>query len=179
MNKRTIFMSIVILTLAACSLGPVVTPTSLPTTLPPTVFPTLPPATDTPPVVIPTETALQPTATLAIASTATLAIAPTTANTSTSLPPVTVSYNPYAVVLVLPDDVLNIRASAGAENAIVGTLQPTASGVNRTGPVSSAGGGRWVEIRNPSGASGGTGWVNSNFLTEYVTSATFCAEYFL
>jgi hypothetical protein len=80
------------------------------------------------------------------------------------------------VVLVVPGDVLNIRAGAGVENAIVGTLQPTASGVNRTGPVSSAGGERWMEIQNPSGASGGNGWVNANFLTEHVTSSTFCAD---
>ena len=30
-----------------------------------------------------------------------------------------------------------------------------------------------MEIQNP---SGGNGWVNANFLTEYVTSATFCSD---
>jgi len=105
--------------------------------------------------------------------TATLAIAPTAANTSTSLPPVTGIFNPYAVILVIPGDVLNIRSGAGVENAIAGTLQPTASGVNRTGPVSSAGGDRWIEIQNP---SGGNGWVNANFLTEQMSSSTFCSD---
>jgi hypothetical protein len=81
--------------------------------------------------------------------------------------------NPYAVVLVLPGDILNIRAGAGVSNNITGTLQPTTAGVNRTGPATSAGGDRWVEIQNP---NGGTGWVNANFLTEYVTSSTFCVD---
>ena len=165
MKTRIGLMSIVILTLAACALGPTVSPTLLPTNEPPTVLPTLPAATDTPPAVAPTATAPKPTSTLAIA--------PTVVNTSTSLPPVTGIYNPYAVILVVPDDVLNIRSGAGVENAIAGTLRPTASGVNRTGPVSSAGGDRWMEIQNP---SGGNGWVNANFLTEYVTSSTFCAD---
>lgn len=165
MKKRTIFISIVIMTLTACSLGPTVSPTSLPTTEPPTALPTLSAATNPPPVVAPTTTAPQ--------LTATLAIAPTAVNTSTSQPPITGIYNPYAVVLVVPEDVLNIRSGAGVENAIAGTLQPTASGVNRTGPVSSADGDRWMEIQNP---SGGNGWVNANFLTEYVTSSTFCAD---
>lgn len=165
MKKRTIFISIVIMTLTACSLGPTVSPTSLPTTEPPTALPTLSAATNPPPVVAPTTTAPQPTATLAIA--------PTAVNTSTSQLPITGIYNPYAVVLVVPEDVLNIRSGAGVENAIAGTLQPTASGMNRTGPVSSADGDRWMEIQNP---SGGNGWVNANFLTEYVTSSTFCAD---
>jgi hypothetical protein len=81
--------------------------------------------------------------------------------------------NPYAVVLVLPGDVLNIRAAAGVSNNIVGTLQPTATGVNRTGQATSAGGDRWVEIQNP---SGGTGWVNVKFLTESVSASTFCSD---
>src|SRR5215203_4528036 len=166
MKTRISLISILIVMLAACSPGSAITPTSLPTTEPPTALPTLPAPTNTPPVVAPTVTALQPTATLAIAPT-------TAANTSTPLPLVTGIYNPYAVVLVIPGDVLNIRTGAGVENAIASTLQPTASGVNRTGPVSSAGGDRWMEIQNP---SGGNGWVNANFLTEHVTSATFCAD---
>jgi hypothetical protein len=86
---------------------------------------------------------------------------------------VTGVFNPYAVVLVFPNDVLNIRAGAGVGNAVVGALQPTATGVNRTGPAATADGDRWVEIQNP---RGGTGWVNSKFLTEHVTSSAFCAD---
>jgi hypothetical protein len=93
--------------------------------------------------------------------------------TATVQAPVTGLYNPYAVVLVLPGDILNIRAGAGVGNSVVGTLPPTALGVNRSGPATSAGGDRWVEIQNP---GGGTGWVNSNFLTEHIPASTFCGD---
>lgn len=79
----------------------------------------------------------------------------------------------YAVVNVHADDVLNIRSGPGVENPVVGTLQPQQSGLTRTGNTSSAGGDTWVEIQNP---NGGTGWVNADFLTQYVNPATFCAD---
>jgi hypothetical protein len=43
----------------------------------------------------------------------------------------------------------------------------------RTGPSALSGGELWVQVQNP---GGGTGWVNAYFLTEYVPSATFCAD---
>lgn len=163
MKTKSLFCMLIV-TLAAAACAPQAPPTATP---PPSPLPafetaTLIPASATPIVI---ETALVPSATLA----------PTLnpAVTATSLPPVTGMNNPYAVVLVLPGDVLNIRAGAGVGNSIVGTLQPTASGVNRTGPAASAGGDRWVEIQNP---GGGTGWVNANFLTEHVSSSAFCAD---
>jgi uncharacterized protein YgiM (DUF1202 family) len=133
------------------------------------------PATQPPTVIAPSDTPFVPTATEPLPTeTATLAIAPTSAaNTATSLPPVTGVHNPYAVLLVAKDDVLNIRSGAGVSNAVVGTLQPRATNVSRTGPASTAAGDRWVEIQNP---NGGTGWVNANFLTEYVASSAFCAD---
>jgi hypothetical protein len=73
-------------------------------------------------------------------------------------------------VLVQPDDVLNVRTGAGVENAIAGTLGSTATNVVRTGTAASAGGDRWVEIQEP------RGWVNANFLTEYVAPSTFCGD---
>lgn len=146
------------LTLAACA--PQSAP--LPTPLPAFETSTTIPASATPLAV---ETALVPSATLAPP------VNP--AFTATFLPPVTGLNNPYAVVLVLPGDILNIRAGAGVGNSVVGALQPTASGVKRSGPATSAGGDRWVEIQNP---NGGTGWVNANFLTEYVPSSTFCND---
>ncbi|WKZ38704.1 MAG: SH3 domain-containing protein [Anaerolineales bacterium] len=163
MKTKSLFCMLIV-TLAAAACAPQAPPTATP---PPSPLPafetaTLIPASATPIVI---ETALVPSATLA----------PTLnpAVTATSLPPVTGMNNPYAVVLVLPGDVLNIRTGAGVGNSIVGTLQPTASGVNRTGPAASAGGDRWVEIQNP---GGGTGWVNANFLTEHVSSSAFCAD---
>lgn len=159
--KTKILFSILILTLTACSPQViVVTATPLPTLEPATETATVISASATP---LPIESAFAPT---------NLTAAPSIV-ASTPLPPVTGMYNPYAVILVLPGDILNIRAGAGVGNSVVGTLQPTTSGVNRTGPASSVGGDRWVEIQNP---NGGTGWVNSNFLTEYVPSSTFCTD---
>ena len=168
MKARTILLTIA-LTLTACAAPPPSLPTDTP--LPPTV-----PATDIPTLVSPSATLPLATATTVLAqptSTATLAIAPTTvASTATSQPPVTGFNNPYAVILVSPDDVLNIRTGAGVANAIAGTLQPTALEVRRTGPASPADGARWVEIQS----AAGNGWVNENFLTEQVASSTFCAD---
>jgi hypothetical protein len=79
----------------------------------------------------------------------------------------------YAVVNVFEDDVLNIRSGPGVENVVVGTLQPNQSGLTRTGRSSSVGEDTWVEIQNP---DGGTGWVNADFLTEYVSPSTFCGD---
>jgi len=84
-----------------------------------------------------------------------------------------VASNLYAVINVFPDDTLNIRSGPGVGNEVVGTLQPNQSGLTRTGKSSSVGDENWVEIQNP---SGGTGWVNADFLTEYVPPASFCAD---
>lgn len=101
--------------------------------------------------------------------------------TSTSIPPTSASSSrvtpgspsgPYAVILVAPGDVLNIRSAAGADNPIVGSFSPTATNVMRTGPSARVGDSLWVEVQRP----GGTGWVNSHYLTEYVSSSAFCAN---
>jgi len=62
---------------------------------------------------------------------------------------------------------------AVVENAVVGTLQPADSGLARTGKTTAVGEDLWVEIQNP---GGGTGWVNSDFLTEEVNSSAFCSD---
>jgi hypothetical protein len=77
---------------------------------------------------------------------------------------------PYAIILVESNDVLNIRSKAGAANASVGTFPPTFTGVMRTGPSVKVGNALWVEVTRP---DGGTGWVNSRFLTD-VAPATTC-----
>ncbi|MGB7875713.1 MAG: SH3 domain-containing protein [Anaerolineales bacterium] len=84
-----------------------------------------------------------------------------------------ISSNQYAVINVLPDDVLNIRSGPGVQNPVAGTLQHDQSGLTRTGKSSSVGEDTWVEIQNP---GGGTGWVNADFLTEFVAPASFCAD---
>jgi photosystem II stability/assembly factor-like uncharacterized protein len=80
---------------------------------------------------------------------------------------------PYAVIGIAPNDVLNIRAGAGANFQVVGTFSSSTTNVMRTGQNANAEGATWVEVQNP---SGGLGWVNSYYLTEYVTHEAFCAD---
>lgn len=97
---------------------------------------------------------------------------PTAIPTFTPTPPVSL-IGPYAVVNVAANDVLNIRAGAGVSQNIVGFYPPDATDVMRTGPGVSVDGAEWVEIRRNDGL---TGWVNSYYLTEYVTHEAFCAD---
>ena len=87
-------------------------------------------------------------------------------------PPVEL-HNPYAVVLVADNDVLNARRLPGSTHPVVGTLPPDATGLELTGKDAIVGDDRWVEIRLP---TGGSGWVNAYYLTEQVASAAFCAD---
>ena len=80
---------------------------------------------------------------------------------------------PYAVVNVAENDALNIRAGAGVSQPIIGFLSPDAADIMRTGPSTSVDGAAWVEVRRNDGL---TGWVNSFYLTEYVTHDAFCAD---
>jgi len=82
-------------------------------------------------------------------------------------------YNPYAVVLVAEDDVLNVRQAPGASQPVIATLPATATGVQLTGRQQMVGVDRWVEVHLPGGS---TGWVNAYYLTEHATSAAFCAD---
>ncbi|GAB4455985.1 MAG: hypothetical protein Kow0070_05230 [Anaerolineales bacterium] len=94
-------------------------------------------------------------------------LAPYGFSTSTNLT------GPYAVVNVAANDVLNIRAGAGVSQPILGYFAPEANDVMRTGPSVSVDGAVWVEVRRNDGL---TGWVNSYYLTEYVTHEAFCAD---
>jgi len=80
---------------------------------------------------------------------------------------------PYAVVGVAPSDTLNIRAGAGSFFQVVGSFPPDAITVMKTGQTAAAEGAEWVEVQRP---DGGLGWVDSYYLTEYVSNAAFCAD---
>jgi hypothetical protein len=69
--------------------------------------------------------------------------------------------------------VLNIRSAPGAGASVIGSFAAIANTVMRTGSSSNVDGDPWVEVQNP---GGGTGWVNADFLTEYVAPAAFCAD---
>lgn len=62
---------------------------------------------------------------------------------------------------VAADDVLNLRAQAGAANPVVATLRPDATGIVLTGRQ--AGAGVWWEVVH-SAAPQGAAWVNRRFL---------------
>jgi hypothetical protein len=87
-------------------------------------------------------------------------------------PPVTLK-GPYAVVRVAPNDILNIRSGAGSSYQVVGWFPPDATNIMKTGATAIAEGVEWVEIQK---LDGGFGWVNSFYLTEYVTHDAFCAD---
>jgi hypothetical protein len=76
-------------------------------------------------------------------------------------------------VLVNANDVLNIRSAAGISNPVVGSFEYTETSVTRSGPTSMVGSDLWYQVQKP---GGGTGWVNSYYLTEYVTPSTFCTD---
>jgi photosystem II stability/assembly factor-like uncharacterized protein len=87
-------------------------------------------------------------------------------------PPVTPT-GPYAVVGIAPNSSLNIYSAAGASNSVVGSFSSDTVNIMRTGSTATADNATWVEVQNP---NGGTGWVNSGSLTEYVTHDAFCSD---
>jgi hypothetical protein len=162
MNRcRWMVLVIVVLLFAACSND--APPTF---TIRPEVFGTATPFG-------PTRTAvpLLPTDTLWVPPTFT-PTSPATATASAPTPTGTPTPALYRVAYVLSDDVLNIRSSAGVQNPKVGELGPHAGDVRITG------GGRMVEpsLWVPISSSGGSGWVNSRFLTGQVSQADFCQD---
>jgi hypothetical protein len=173
--KKTLFALVSIslaLALTGCSISLLRTPAPLPTQL---VLPTIinPVATST--IVAPTPTS-GPSPTVNVPTLTPGAAIPTTGGAITQIPGGIIPgapSGPYGVILVAPGDVLNIRTAPGAGSPVSGSFAATATNVMRTGPSSMAGGDLWVQVQN---SGGGSGWVNSNFLTEYVTSSAFCAD---
>jgi hypothetical protein len=157
MNKKIFTSLLVILLLAACIQSLADTTPQVPAA---TVTPTLYLGSPIPPLNTP-------------GAGETVVPVPLPSFTPLSQPTPSVASDLYAVINVLGDDLLNIRSGPGVENAVVGTLEPTETRITRTGRSSNVGEDLWVEIRNP---GGGTGWVNADFLTEYVNPAAFCAD---
>jgi photosystem II stability/assembly factor-like uncharacterized protein len=89
------------------------------------------------------------------------------------IPTPTTLQGPYAVARVGPNDVLNIRSGAGINFPIIGWFPPDATHIMKTGTTTIADGVEWAEIQK---LDGGLGWVNSSYLTEYVTNDAFCSD---
>jgi photosystem II stability/assembly factor-like uncharacterized protein len=118
----------------------------------------------------------QPAATPAPTTTTGPTLEPTTATpgpTPTVAPTPTLTTGPFGVVLVNQSDSLNIRSGPGVSNTAVGKFEYTETSVTRTGSISGSGSNTWYQVQNP---TGGTGWVNSYYLAEYVRPETFCAD---
>lgn len=125
-----------------------------------------------PPAVTPGLT-LTPTATLTptISPTPTATLTPAPSFTPTPGPSPTPTIdpgsvgeveNPHIVVNVEKDDVLNVRAGAGADQPVVGALPPYCYNVSVTGAGVSVGESLWEPVRFEELA----GWVNSAYLAD-------------
>ncbi len=80
----------------------------------------------------------------------------------------------YAVVNITKfDTALNVRTAPGITNPLAGSLPYTMTDIGKLGPPATVGAAEWWQIRKEGGV---TGWVNSAYLTEYIPSATFCAD---
>jgi hypothetical protein len=134
-------------------------------TLPPTALPAPGLPTATPALVLPAVTPAP------AASTALPGFVVPTAAPGTMLPGS--PSGPYGVIQVAAGDALNVRSAAGTGNSVIGTFAATANNVMRTGPSTNVNNAIWVQVTSP---GGGTGWVNSAYLTEYVAPAAFCAD---
>jgi photosystem II stability/assembly factor-like uncharacterized protein len=104
---------------------------------------------------------------------ATFTPAATLVPTVTAGPTATLTTGPFGVVLVNPSDALNIRSGPSASYSIVGKFEYTETTVMRSGSTSGSGNNLWYQVQNP---GGGTGWVNSYYLTEYIQPASFCSD---
>ncbi len=159
---------LIVLSITGCKMASAKQPTPFPTlpvlASPTALFPMLPTLAPTP-----AATAVVPVATLpANAPAQNYAPTPTVGGIVPGNPS-----GPYGVVLVLAGDTLNVRSGPGTSYPVTATLPSNANTVMRTGPSASVDGVLWVEIQSP---NGGTGWVHSGYLTEYVAPATFCAD---
>ena len=173
-NLSALFSLGLLVAIAGCSL-PYSTPPSPTLVSIPSPTPMLSiPTAAAPTAILPTPTMSLPTITPGAVPTT---IAPTPPLLSTPTPPTGIipgiPSGPYGVILVSPGDVLNIRTGAGAGYPVSGSFAATATNVMRSGPSSMVGSDLWVQVQNP---GGGTGWVNAQFLTEYVAPDTFCSD---
>jgi hypothetical protein len=168
--------------LTGCSLSLLGTPSPLATLISiPSPTPQLVSSTAAAPTsIIPTPTVNLPTVTPVNPGTPTATTGDVQVPTIDTTPTQTISgflsgglSGPYGVILIAPGDVLNVRSGPGEGYPASGSFASAATNVIRTGLSSTVGNDLWVQVQNP---AGGNGWVNSAFLSEYVSSPTFCAD---
>ncbi len=165
--RKLIFSGLLIVFLSAC--GASAPAANRAATLPPspTIAPTTtaaPLPTDTP-TVTPAPTATPPptfTPTPTATNTPVVTTEPMAQNAgATPAGAYTFQPDPYTVVNVAADDVLNMRAGPGVQFSVVGTLPYFAEGVQIAPAEVMVDGSPWV----PAKYLGTAGWVNRNYLT--------------
>ena len=77
------------------------------------------------------------------------------------------------VVLVSPEEVLNIRSGPGVENPIEGIYSSNETGIAVTGASAVVDDSRWVQVCDTEGM---VGWVNATYLTEVLPPGQFCGD---
>ena len=77
------------------------------------------------------------------------------------------------VVLVTPDEVLNIRSGPGVENDIEGIYSSNETDIALSGASEIVDGSRWVQVCVEGEP---VGWVNATYLTEVLPSGQFCGD---
>ena len=165
MHGKIVFLCLTLLLAAmACNLLAPGIPSATP---PPAETPTFPPIPS--PSHSPTIPPIPPTQIIASPTN------PPPVPSSTSAPtlPPPLPGNPYAVILVAQNDVLNVRQAPDPNSTILDRLPAQTIGVLLTGKQSWVGDQRWVEIQR---SSGSVGWVNAHYLTEHVPAEVFCAD---
>ena len=157
--------------------APTIAPTAageLPTVAPTAVAPTPTLAGPQPTATLPPPPTVAPPLPTSAPGAQPTTVPPTSAPTETpiaSLEPVAGSG--YRVAFVAANDTLNVRNRPNANAAVVAQLPANATGVQVIGEGQSIrGGSLWLPVETDAG----DGWVNSHFLTEDVSHATFCAD---
>lgn len=162
MNTRlALALTLTFAFLAGCTRAfPDSNPTPSWTPLPATfAFPTVPPGTST--------------ATASPALTVTPTVDPATLPSATSAVISCPATGSMGVVLVSPEEVLNIRSAPGVENPIEGVYASNETDIAVSGAAENVDEARWVQVCM---AAEPIGWVNDTYLTEIVSSGEFCGD---
>lgn len=79
----------------------------------------------------------------------------------------------YGVTGVAHDDFLNVRVGPGVSNAIISTLLPDATGIQKTGSEERIGQSNWVSIIFVANDQIIEGWVNDRYLKALTADEVF------
>ncbi|PWH15324.1 MAG: hypothetical protein DDG60_05885 [Anaerolineae bacterium] len=87
--------------------------------------------------------------------------------------PIATFTSPYAVINIPAENSLPLYLSASAQSPVIGWLPAQTRNLERSVEMIPAENSHWVQARLPGGI---TGWVDDQYLTEYITPAQFTAD---